>query len=120
MQHSYKTKQILFAFAFIVVAMLAVFAIDTWLKPMVPIGTATISWNANTEPDLAGYKVYYGTSPRTNSCPPGGYYDEIDIGNATSHTFNNLAKGKIYYFSITSYDKNNNESCFSDEAQKGT
>ena len=103
-----------------ILAVVAIVSSTALFPNRVSAGTATISWNANTEPDLAGYKVYYGTSPRTNSCPPGGYYDKIDIGNATSHTFNNLAKGKIYYFSITSYDKNNNESCFSDEAQKGT
>ncbi|MBI2450946.1 MAG: fibronectin type III domain-containing protein [Parcubacteria group bacterium] len=81
-------------------------------------GTATLSWNANTETDLAGYKIYYGTLPRTNSCPLGGYPNNINAGNVTSYVFSNLTDGQTYYFSITAYDASSNESCFSSEVSK--
>ena len=86
-------------------------------------GTATLSWNVNTESDLAGYKIYYGALPRTSTCPPGGYSDKIDIGKTDSpakpsYKIENLNKGKAYYFSIISYDTSGNESCFSEEMNK--
>ena len=81
-------------------------------------GSANLSWNANTESDLGGYKIYYGTSPRTSSCPSGGYANNIDVGNTTSHTFSNLADGSTYYFSVSAYDTSGNESCFSGEVNK--
>ena len=34
----------------------------------------TVSWDANTESDLLGYKIYYGTSP-------GSYSQVIDIAS---------------------------------------
>lgn len=83
-----------------------------------PYGTAVLSWNTNTESDLAGYKIYYGATPRTGNCPPGGYPQKVDVGNKTSYTIDKLEKGKTYYFSITSYDKFGNESCFSSEVKK--
>lgn len=86
-------------------------------------GTATISWNANTEPDLAGYKIYFGSATRTSDCPPGGYPEKIDVGKTEitdkpGYKIENLAKGKTYYFSVTSYDTSGNESCFSPEMRK--
>ncbi len=86
-------------------------------------GTATISWNANTEPDLAGYKIYYGNSPRSDDCPPGGYPNKIDIGKTDmpdnpTYILKDLENGKTYYFSISSYDASGNESCFSPEMSK--
>lgn len=86
-------------------------------------GSATLSWDANTETDFAGYKIYYGTASRNADCPPGGYADKIDTGKTESpaspqYTLQNLESGKTYYFSITSYDAAGNESCFSPEMNK--
>jgi len=81
-------------------------------------GSATLTWNANTEPDLAGYRIYYGTSPRTGSCPSGGYSNNLTVGNVTSYNFNSLTDGMTWYFSVAAYDTSNNTSCFSAEVSK--
>lgn len=81
-------------------------------------GTANLSWNPNNESDLAGYKIYYGTTSRTGSCPTGGYPNVINTGNVNSYTVPNLTAGQTYYFSISAYDISNNESCFSLEVSK--
>jgi hypothetical protein len=81
-------------------------------------GSANLSWSANSEPDLEGYRIYYGTTPRTGDCPKGGYSQRKDVKNKTSHIFDDLEDGKTYYFSVTSYDAAGKESCFSQEMQK--
>ena len=81
-------------------------------------GEANLSWNANKEPDLAGYRIYYGTTPRTGNCPSGGYPEKIEVGNTTSYKVEHLKEGETYYFSITSYNKGGKESCFSAEVHK--
>ena len=81
-------------------------------------GTATPSWDAPTTnadgtplTDLAGYKVYYGTSSHT-------YSQNIDVGNVTTYTLNNLTEGYTYYFAVTAYDTLRNESDYSNEVSK--
>jgi hypothetical protein len=71
---------------FTIIAIIAVLAFVGYMifgKKITPksvnTGTATVSWNANTESDLAGYRIYYGTAPRTDKCPPGGYPGKIDV-----------------------------------------
>jgi hypothetical protein len=66
-------------------------------------GAATLTWvvpttntDGTTLSDLAGYKVYYGTSP--------GVYTSIVVGNVTSYPLVGLTKGKTYYFTVTAYD----------------
>ncbi|MEK7075837.1 MAG: hypothetical protein AAB948_03550, partial [Patescibacteria group bacterium] len=86
--------------------------------PLALAGTATLNWNANTESDLAGYKIYYGTSPRTGACPSGGYSNNLTVGNVTSYIFNSLTDGATWYFSLSAYDTSNNGSCFSAEVSK--
>src|SRR5207245_4056599 len=71
----------------------------------------TLAWDPNTETDLAGYKLYYGTSS-------GSYPSSVDVGNLTSYTLSGLLEGQIYYFSATAYDLNVSESGFSNEASK--
>ncbi len=80
-------------------------------------GSATLAWSApttNTDgtplTDLAGYKVYYGTSS-------GNYTQSINIGNVTTYTVSNLSPG-TYYFSVTSYDSSGIESTYSNEVSK--
>ncbi len=80
-------------------------------------GSATLAWAApktNTDgtplTDLAGYKVYYGTSSKN-------YTSVTNIGNATTYTVNNLPSG-IYYFAVTSYDNTGIESSYSNEVSK--
>ncbi|HQJ07857.1 MAG TPA: PKD domain-containing protein [Deltaproteobacteria bacterium] len=77
----------------------------------VPAYSASIvvRWNANTEDDLAGYKVYSGTQS-------GVYGTPADVGNSTSCQFNNVKPGTKYYFAITAYDTSGNESAKSTEA----
>lgn len=81
-------------------------------------GSATLTWNANTEPDLAGYKVYYGTASHAGNCPAGFGSSVVSVGNVTTHTFNNLTGGQTYYFQITAVDTSNNESGCSSEVSK--
>src|SRR3989442_5140630 len=70
-----------------------------------------LAWDANTDPDLAGYKLYYGLSS-------GSYQSSVDVGNLTSYTLSGLLDGRIYYFAATAYNLNLNESGFSNEVSK--
>lgn len=71
-------------------------------------GDVTVSWDANTEADLAGYKVYYGTGS-------GNYQNIVDVANVTSHQITELAEGFTYFFAVTAYDSTGNESEYSQE-----
>ena len=68
-------------------------------------GNLTITWPANSESDLAGYLVYYGTDPANPSF-------SIDVGNKTnlikSAAELGLNAGNTYYFSIQAYDMAHN------------
>lgn len=70
-------------------------------------GDFTISWQPNTEPDLAGYKVYYGSAHRE-------YNPAIDVGNQTGYIFTAMPAG-LYYVTVTAYDTSGNESEYSYE-----
>jgi hypothetical protein len=68
---------------------------------------ATLVWDANSEPDVAGYRVYYGTSSRT-------YPFVLDARNVTSLPVPTLNEG-TYYFALTAYNTAGLESDYSDE-----
>ena len=75
--------------------------------------SATLTWNANTESDLAGYKIYRATTS-------GGYGAPITTlqGNITTFIASGLQLGTTYYFVITAYDSAGNESPLSNEVNK--
>jgi len=60
-------------------------------------------WDPGIEPELAGYKVYYGTDP-------GAYGTPIRIGKDASYRLSDLIKGNRYYINVTAYDMYDNES----------
>jgi hypothetical protein len=68
----------------------------------------TLAWDANTEPDLAGYKVHYGTAS-------GSYTTVVDVHKVTTTIVTGLTAGQTYYFVVTAYNAANNESGYSNQ-----
>lgn len=77
--------------------------------------TAILSWDANSEPDLQGYKIYLATTS-------GGYGASIATlpMDITSYTVTGLETGTTYFFSVTAYNSSGAESSFSNEVSKTT
>ncbi|HBI16635.1 MAG: hypothetical protein UR60_C0009G0007 [Candidatus Moranbacteria bacterium GW2011_GWF2_34_56] len=74
-------------------------------------GSAMLKWNSNTEDDLDGYKIYYGTSSHAGTCPSGYDNSVVVTDNAnTGYWFDNLTPGQNYYFQLTAIDDSGNES----------
>jgi hypothetical protein len=68
----------------------------------------SLAWDANSEPHLAGYNIYYGTAS-------GEYSHRINVGNTTEYTVAGLDDGGTYYLAATAYDQDGNESDYSEE-----
>lgn len=103
---------------FLIISIFLLNIIITGFSDVARGGQATLSWTAPTTnvdstplTDLAGYKVYYGTSS-------GSYNSTIDAGNVTSTNIINLTEKVTYYFAVTAYDTAGNESSYSNEVSK--
>jgi hypothetical protein len=78
-----------------------------------------LAWDANTETNLAGYKVYYdvdGSGPPYNGTglPEGA--SPIDVGNVTEFNFTTIdLKNYSYWFVVTAYSTEGFESDYSNE-----
>lgn len=59
--------------------------------------TVTLAWDPSPGPDIAGYKIYYGTAP-------GDYSQTVTVGNTTNATISGLIEGFTYYFAATAYN----------------
>jgi hypothetical protein len=62
----------------------------------------TLAWDPNLEPDIAGYKLYYGTAS-------GRYTSAVIVGtnivgNAVTATVSNLTAGTTYFFVVTAFN----------------
>ena len=71
-----------------------------------------LTWNANVEPDLAGYKVY-------RSLTQGGPYALLNpaaLVTATAYLDSDLDGGHTYYYVVTAVDNGGHESTRSNEA----
>lgn len=77
--------------------------------PMLALGTAvlsstapaspvvTLSWNANPETDIAGYRIYLGAAS-------GNLARIGDVGNATSHLLTALEPSTTYFCALQAYN----------------
>ena len=78
-------------------------------------GAITLAWDAGTQPQLAGFKLYYGTSSHV-------YPNSVDVGAPTpsggtvTYTLTGLTEGQTYYIAAAAYDTSNIQSDLSNEA----
>jgi hypothetical protein len=97
---SKKLSRNLVFFSVLLVALL----ISVWARAE----QVTLAWDANTEPDLAGYRVHYGTAS-------GSYTTSVDVHKVTTSSIGTLTAGQTYYFAVTAYDASGNESGYSNQ-----
>jgi hypothetical protein len=71
-------------------------------------GSVTLSWNACTNPIVAGSKIFYGGQT-------GVYTNSVDAAHATNITIGGLAPATSYFFAAVSYTTNGLTSPFSNE-----
>ncbi|MGH8163090.1 MAG: fibronectin type III domain-containing protein [Rhodanobacteraceae bacterium] len=62
----------------------------------------TVSWDRNPEPDIAGYRLYYGTAAHP-------YSQLLDVADHSVEV-SNLGAGKTYTFAVTAYNTSGAES----------
>ena len=72
-----------------------------------------IFWNANTETDFAGYNIYAGTSVS-------GRYQLIGTTKETHFVDEGLRNGVTYYYRLSSFDYDGNESSLSRDYASAT
>jgi hypothetical protein len=66
-------------------------------------GTISLSWDPVTHEDLAGYRLYYGTSP-------GAYTESMDVGLVTQATLSGLDDCTTYYIATKAVTGDGTES----------
>jgi len=70
----------------------------------------SLAWDPSISSNIAGYKIYFGNSS-------GSYGAPVSIGNQTAYTITGLTSG-TYYFAVTAFDTDGNESDFSNEVSQ--
>lgn len=78
-------------------------------------GTATLAWSASSAAGVAGYRVYYGVASGSYLQARGS---GLDAGRVATRVVSSLDTGQRYFFAVTAFDAQGNESDFSAEASK--
>jgi len=68
-------------------------------------GKIKLAWDPSPDPNVAGYKLCYGTVSKT-------YEYSIDVGKVTTYTLDGLTKGQRVYIAITAYSKQKKKAPF--------
>ncbi len=73
-------------------------------------GQIILQWDPSSNPDITGYKVYWGYMSRS-------YYGSLYAGSLTAVKISGLQPGKMYYFTVTGYGNGGLESPYSNEVR---
>jgi hypothetical protein len=76
-------------------------------------GCATMTWQANSEPDIEGYWVYYGDLSVPGQAP--AYSDSADAGSNTHLQICEFSQGGTFYFAVKAYNTSDEFSGYSAE-----
>lgn len=82
-------------------------------QPAAVSKTVSLAWNASVgadgqpDPLVSGYRIYYGNRP-------GQYSKVVTLGKVTTTALSGLNTGN-YYFALTAFDAQGNESGYSEE-----
>ena len=72
-------------------------------------GTLSLEWDRSADSTVVGYIIEWGESSSA-------YTNEVDVGNVTSYTIQDLEPGRTYYVIVRSYDSSGAESMPSNQA----
>jgi hypothetical protein len=73
------------------------------LRAVASPASIELSWDSNTEPDVAGYRVYRSTA--------GAAFEKIaDVNEIPAYSDHAVERGKTYRYAVTAMDKAGNES----------
>ena len=78
-------------------------AVPAGLTAVPTAGSIELAWDRDTEPDLAGYRIYRAA--------PGGEFTKIgETAEAPSYSDKQVESGKQYRYTVSAFDKSGNES----------
>ncbi len=100
-------------FRLILICLTALLIVPLSFPKIIHAAQVTLEWDAVIHPLLEGYVVHYGTYS-------GDYDASLDVGNWTSCTIADLDENETYYFAVTAYSTEGEESDFSNEVSNSS
>jgi len=72
-----------------------------------------LSWDASPTETVTGYNVYYSVHPDVSDP------NAVDVGDTLTYSVEGLDDAAVFYFAVTAYDVDSNESAFSNIVSTG-